>query len=49
MIRFDVIDTKIGKYPDIENIALIEDWAKKFDVLRYGRISHRRGRNSMSC
>lgn len=25
---FTVIDTKTGKYPDIENIALKEDWAK---------------------
>lgn len=25
---FTVIDTKTGKYPDVENIALKEDWAK---------------------
>lgn len=28
MIRFNVIDLQTGKYPDIENIALTEDWAK---------------------
>lgn len=28
MIRFDVIDLKTGKYPDIEKIALSEEWAK---------------------
>lgn len=25
---FTVIDTKTGRYPDVENIALKEDWAK---------------------
>lgn len=28
MIRFDVIDLQTGKYPDIGNIALNEEWAK---------------------
>lgn len=28
MIRFDVIDTKTGKYPDLESIALSEEWTK---------------------
>lgn len=27
-MRFDVIDIKTGKYPDIERIALEEEWAK---------------------
>ena len=26
---FDVIDRKTGKYPDLEQIALNEDWAKR--------------------
>lgn len=25
---FDVVDTKTGEYPDLERIALTEDWAK---------------------
>ena len=25
---FDVVDTKTGEYPDLEKIALKEDWAK---------------------
>ena len=25
---FDVVDTKTGEYPDLERIALKEDWAK---------------------
>lgn len=28
MIRFDVIDLRTGKYPDLEKIALHEEWAK---------------------
>ena len=28
MIRFNVIDSKTGEYPDLENIALTEEWAK---------------------
>lgn len=27
-MQFDVIDTKTGAYPDVEKIALTEDWAK---------------------
>lgn len=27
MPRFTVIDTKTGKYPDLQKIALKEDWA----------------------
>ena len=27
-MKFDVIDPKTGKYPDLEHIALTEDWAK---------------------
>ena len=28
MLRFDVVDTTTGKYPDWERIAKEEDWAK---------------------
>lgn len=28
MITFDVIDTKTGKYPDLEHIARTEEWAQ---------------------
>ncbi len=27
-MRFDVIDLKTGEYPNLENIALNEEWAK---------------------
>ena len=27
-MQFDIIDTKTGWYPDVEKIALSEDWAK---------------------
>lgn len=27
MISFDVIDLETGEYPDLEGIALMEDWA----------------------
>ena len=27
-MRFDVIDPKTGTYPDVEKIALTEEWAK---------------------
>lgn len=27
-LRFTVIDTKTGEYPDLEEIALTEEWAK---------------------
>lgn len=27
-IGFDVIDTKTGEYPDLEKIALTEEWAQ---------------------
>ena len=27
-MTFDVIDTKTGRYPDVEKIALTEEWAK---------------------
>lgn len=27
-LRFTVIDTKTGEYPDLEKIALTEQWAK---------------------
>ena len=27
MLKFDVIDPKTGKYPDLWNIALNEEWA----------------------
>lgn len=27
-MKFRVIDKKTGEYPDVQNIALTEDWAK---------------------
>ena len=30
MISFTVIDMKTGEYPDLEHIALTEEWAKGF-------------------
>jgi hypothetical protein len=28
-MKFKVIDKKTGEYPDVQNIALTEDWAKR--------------------
>jgi hypothetical protein len=45
-MNFTVIDTKTNKYPDLEQIALKEDWAKGltycdmegFALLEWGRL-----------
>lgn len=33
---FDIIDAKTGKYPNLERIALIEDWAKNLNYCDMG-------------
>lgn len=43
---FTVIDTKTGKYPNLEQIALKEDWAKNLIYCDMEGVLSERGRES---